>query len=150
MIILGLLLEVMDLSGADLDNVTRPGCQPTPQASRRRPPPRQTANPSSQRSLAGCTGHGKEPNVKKRNEPPHWQHANALRRIPIEVQREGLSLASLQASLRGRWRGLCHPGELGTALRTLGFKRKRRWYDDSGFQSVWRKTRDQNEVANVL
>jgi hypothetical protein len=45
--------------------------------------------------------------------------------IPIEVQREGLSLASLQASLRGRWRGNCHPGELGTALRKLGFKRER-------------------------
>jgi hypothetical protein len=25
----------------------------------------------------------------------------------------------LQASLRGRWRGLCHPGELGLALRKL-------------------------------
>jgi hypothetical protein len=42
--------------------------------------------------------------------------------IPIEIQREGLSLASLQASLRGRSRGLCHPGELGTALRKLGFR----------------------------
>ena len=40
--------------------------------------------------------------------------------IPIEVQREGVALAALQASLRGHWRGNCHPGELGAALRKLG------------------------------
>jgi hypothetical protein len=59
-----------------------------------------------------------------------------LATIPIEIQREGLSLASLQASLRGRWRGNCHPGELGTALRKLGFKRERRWHDDGGLREV--------------
>ena len=41
------------------------------------------------------------------------------------MQREGLSLAALQASLRGRRRGNCHPGELGAALRRLGFARRR-------------------------
>jgi hypothetical protein len=87
MIILGLLLEVTDLSGADLDNVTRPRLPANAASQPAAPPPRQTANPSSQRSLAGCTGHGKEPNVKKRNDPPHWQRANALRRInPTRVQ----------------------------------------------------------------
>jgi hypothetical protein len=60
--------------------------------------------------------------------------ARLLATIPIEVQREGLSLASLQASLRGRWRGNCHPGELGTALRKLGFRRERRW--DGGAASA--------------
>jgi hypothetical protein len=39
--------------------------------------------------------------------------ARLLNTIPIEIQREGFSLASLQASLRGRHRGNCHPGELG-------------------------------------
>jgi hypothetical protein len=34
-----------------------------------------------------------------------------LATIPIEVQRKGLSLAALQASLRGRRRGRCHPGD---------------------------------------
>jgi hypothetical protein len=57
-----------------------------------------------------------------------------LATIPTEVQREGLSLASLQASLRGRWRGNCHPGELGSALRKLGFKRERRWHDDGALK----------------
>jgi hypothetical protein len=59
-----------------------------------------------------------------------------LATIPSEIQREGLSLASLQASLRGRWRGKCHPGELGVALRKLGFTRQRQWHNDGGFQAV--------------
>jgi len=65
--------------------------------------------------------------------------ARLLPAIPIAVQREGLSLPALQTSLRGRWRGNCHPGELGTALRKLGFKRERRWHSDGGFRAVWRK-----------
>jgi hypothetical protein len=61
--------------------------------------------------------------------------------IPMKMHREGLSLASLQVSLRGRWRGNCHPGELGTALRKLGFKRERRWHGGSGFGALWYPTR---------
>jgi hypothetical protein len=58
--------------------------------------------------------------------------------IPIEVQREGLSIAALQASLRGRRRGNCHPGELGAALRRLGFERRRNWGAGAdGFRAVW-------------
>ncbi|MGB8278066.1 MAG: hypothetical protein WCF20_09100 [Methylovirgula sp.] len=60
-----------------------------------------------------------------------------LSKIPVDVQREGLSLSSLQASLRGRWRGNCHPGELGSALRKLGFKRERRWHGGAGFRALW-------------
>jgi hypothetical protein len=60
-----------------------------------------------------------------------------LATIPIEIQRDGLSLSSLQASLRGRWRGNCHPGELGAALRKLGFTRQRQWHADAGFRALW-------------
>lgn len=77
--------------------------------------------------------------ARERLTPLEERLARLLATIPIELQREGLSLSSLQASLRGRWRGNCHPGELGTALRKLGFKRERRWHDGSGFQAVWRK-----------
>lgn len=63
--------------------------------------------------------------------------ARLLATIPVEVQREGLALAQLQASLRGRWRGHCHPGELGAALRKLGFVRARRWRDGAGFSALW-------------
>src|SRR5208337_582312 len=37
-----------------------------------------------------------------------------LATIPIELQREGLSLPTLKASLRGRWRGNAHPGQVRT------------------------------------
>ena len=60
-----------------------------------------------------------------------------LASIPTEVQREGLSLLELQRSLLGRRRGSCHPGELGSALRRLGFVRHRRWTDTDGFKAVW-------------
>jgi hypothetical protein len=51
--------------------------------------------------------------------------ARLLTTIPLDAQREGLSLSTLQASLRGRWRGNAHPGEIGRALRRLGFERRR-------------------------
>jgi hypothetical protein len=60
-----------------------------------------------------------------------------LQTIPIEVQREGLSLRSLQSCLRGRWRGNCHPGELGAALRKLRFERRRLWKSAAGFSARW-------------
>lgn len=65
--------------------------------------------------------------------------ARLLLSIPIEVQREGLSLPALQASLRGRWRGNAHPGELGRALRKAGFVRKRDWSGDNGSGARWFK-----------
>ncbi len=46
--------------------------------------------------------------------------ARLLATIPAEVQREGLSLPTLQAMLKGRRRGTCHQGELGSVLRRLG------------------------------
>lgn len=67
--------------------------------------------------------------------------ARLLTTIQTEVQREGLSLAALQAGLRGRWKGACHPGELGSALRKLGFTRVRRWSGIDGFRAVWLKSR---------
>jgi len=62
-----------------------------------------------------------------------------LATIPLDVQREGLSLSSLQASLRGRSRGNCHPGELGGALRKLGYVRHRDWSGTDGFRAVRRR-----------
>jgi hypothetical protein len=75
--------------------------------------------------------------ARERLTPLEDRLSRLLATIPVEIQREGLSLSSLQASLRGRWRGNCHPGELGTALRRLGFKRERRWHDGAGFRAIW-------------
>ena len=58
--------------------------------------------------------------------------------IPIEVQREGLTLSSLRILLRGRQGGNCHCGELGEALRKLGFERRRDWSgSNGGFHTRW-------------
>ena len=77
--------------------------------------------------------------VRERLTPLETRVSKLLATIPDAVQREGLSLASLQVSLRGRSRGDCHPGELGTALRKLGFTRQRQWRGSNGFPAVWRK-----------
>jgi hypothetical protein len=62
-----------------------------------------------------------------------------LSSIPLDEQRAGLSLATLQISLRGRYRGNAHPGELGRALRKLGFVRERAWRSDTQFSALWRR-----------
>ena len=78
--------------------------------------------------------------ARERLTPLEDRLAKLLATIPAEVQCEGLSLHALQASLKGRWRGSCHPGELGAALRKLGYRRSRRWYDKEGFRALWRAT----------
>jgi hypothetical protein len=75
--------------------------------------------------------------ARERLTPLEHRLARLLATIPPEVQGEGLALPTLQAALRGRWRGNCHPGDLGTALRKLGFTRQRRWRGDAGFQALW-------------
>jgi hypothetical protein len=46
--------------------------------------------------------------------------ARLLVSIPLDVQHEGLSLPALKAALRGRWRGSCHPGDLGPRYASSG------------------------------
>ena len=61
---------------------------------------------------------------------------------PAEVQAAGLSIVELQVMLRppGRNRSCCNAGQLGDALRQLGFVRERRWRDGrSSFRALWRK-----------
>ena len=77
--------------------------------------------------------------ARERLKPLEDRLARVLATIPVEVQRDGLSLAALQAQLRGRWRGSCHPGDLGAALRKLGFTRRRSWRGNEGFQALWLK-----------
>jgi hypothetical protein len=61
----------------------------------------------------------------------------------------GLNVVFAAGAL-ARWRGHCHPGELGAALRKLGFKRERRWRDASGFQALWYPTDKLSCIANRL
>ena len=58
--------------------------------------------------------------------------------IPSTAQREGLSLLDLQYCLRGRKGGLPHIGELGAAMRRLGWQRRRAWSNEkTAFSSKW-------------
>jgi hypothetical protein len=75
--------------------------------------------------------------ARERLTPLEERLARMLATIPVAVQREGLSLPALQDSLRGRWRGNCHPGELGAALRKLGYKRERGWGGGAVFRALW-------------
>ena len=62
--------------------------------------------------------------------------------IPPEVQDEGLSIIAVQTMLRprGSEHSCCTAGQLGDALRRLGFVRERRWRDGrSSFRALWRK-----------
>jgi len=76
--------------------------------------------------------------ARERLTPLEDRLSRLLATIPAELQREGLSLPALQAALRGRWRGKAHPGEIGIALRRLGFVRVRQWSGEEGFQALWR------------
>ena len=61
-----------------------------------------------------------------------------LSQMPEEIVAKGLSLDELRRLLSGKWRGNCHPGELGAALRKLGFVRRRNWSDhEGGFRAKW-------------
>jgi hypothetical protein len=75
--------------------------------------------------------------ARERLKPLEDRLALLLATIPLGVQAEGLSLPTVQAALRGRWRGNCHPGDSGTALRKLGFERRRGWRGGAGFQAQW-------------
>jgi len=74
---------------------------------------------------------------KPERTPSQGRLARLLATIPIELQREGLSLTALQASLKGRARGNWHPGELGAGLRRLGFQRRRNWRGADRFRALW-------------
>jgi hypothetical protein len=79
--------------------------------------------------------------VRAKITPLEDRLARHLANIPIELQREeGLSLASVQVALRGRRGTHAHAGEIGAALRKLGFERKRNWRGGEGFKAVWRRT----------
>ncbi len=106
-------------------------------ASRSLPPAGPSIRPLLQGGLQAFRPSAEAKAARERLTPQDERLTPLLATIPIEVQREGLSLAALQASLRGRRRGHCHPGELGAALRRLGFVRQRDWSGADGFSAVW-------------
>ena len=81
-----------------------------------------------------------EQDARDRLTPLEQRLKTLLRDIPESIQAEGLSLPVIQSMLKGRWRGNAHPGDVGRALRHLGFIRDRRWRgDEIGFRALWVK-----------
>ena len=97
--------------------------------------------------INSLTTYGEQPVPSVCRAAENWREANRpliarlrdlLATIPAEVQSAGLSLRDLQARLKGRKWKTCDHAELGAALRSLGFRRERRWgHSDQGFRAVW-------------
>jgi hypothetical protein len=93
---------------------------------------------------AGCKPAVTEPALckaqawRERLTPLEVRLEKILSEIPGDVQADGLSLHALQQFVKGRWRGNAHPGEIGTAMRHLGWYRTRKWRGDTvGFRALW-------------
>lgn len=77
---------------------------------------------------------------RERLTPLEDRLAKLLTTIPPEIKNQGLSLPAIRNMLAGKWRGKCHPGELGIALRRLGYERRRNWSQGSqSFRALWFK-----------
>jgi hypothetical protein len=105
-------------------------------------------NDTTRDYILSLTAHGAQPAASDTATVEQWREANRpliarlrdlLATIPTEVQRAGLSLRDLQPRLKGRKGKMCDHAELGAALRSLGFRRDRRWSQpDQGFRAVWK------------
>lgn len=75
---------------------------------------------------------------RERLTPLDQRLSKLLATIPIDVKSQGLSLPAIRSMLAGKWRGKCHPGELGLALRRLGYERRRIWSNGGqSFCALW-------------
>ena len=94
---------------------------------------------ASEREAAGLTKESarQSDDARERLTPLEVRLARLLATIPTAVLHEGISLPALQSRLKGRQRGACHPGELGSALRKAGFARRRKWSNEDGFLTLW-------------
>ena len=58
--------------------------------------------------------------------------------IPVASQQQGLTLLELQMRMKGRKGGMPHVGELASALRKLGWIRRRQWSNsEDGLRAKW-------------
>jgi len=75
---------------------------------------------------------------RERMTPLEVRVSKLLTTVPEEIKSQGLSIPTLRNMLAGKWRGKCHPGELGQALRKLGYQRRRNWSEaTSSFSALW-------------
>lgn len=95
----------------------------------------QIANKSAERETGN---HQVVADWAERLTPLEDRLAKLLATIPPEIKSQGLSLPAIRNMLAGKWRGKCHPGELGIALRRLGYERRRNWAaGKQSFSALW-------------
>src|SRR5690242_7313948 len=83
--------------------------------------------------------------ARSASQPPELEFTplrNRLQRLlddlPEATKRAGLPLHAITERLRGRVCSRAHPGEVGTAFRELGWRRRRCWRgDQGGFRALW-------------
>lgn len=93
---------------------------------------------AEQKAAAAKAAECKAQAWRERLTPLEVRLEKILSEIPADVRTDGLSLHALQQFVKGRRRGNAHPGELGTALRRLGWQRTRQWRgDEIGFRARW-------------
>jgi hypothetical protein len=71
-----------------------------------------------------------------------------LKEIPEQILWDGITISYLQSRLRGRRGGMAHVGELGRALRSLGYERVRSWNHREELSVIWRK-KDGRRVEDI-
>lgn len=75
---------------------------------------------------------------RERLTPIDVRLARTLDSIPAEVRQQGISLPSLVPLLKGRYRERPRAGDIGDALRRMGWTRTRKWRCEAeGFRALW-------------
>jgi hypothetical protein len=65
---------------------------------------------------------------------------NYFRQLVVAIETTPVFLKTLAVLCTQQRRVLGHTGELGTALRKLGFTRQRQWHPGRGFRALWYPT----------
>ena len=93
----------------------------------------------------GVTNESSIAQWRERLTPLEDRLARLISSLPEEIKAQGLALNDLRRLLSGKWRGNCHPGELGSALRKLGYVRRRNWtVGEEGFEAKWHLSDSKN------
>ena len=96
-----------------------------------------TADNTRREEAAKAETEAKEAAWRERLVPVEVRLRKLLAEIPLAIQQEGLALSELRKSRRGRWRGNAHVGEVGGALRALGYERRRDWRSEGSLCARW-------------
>ena len=80
----------------------------------------------------------KEQSFRERMTPLPIRVRKFAATIPAAVQLQGVPMAVFVDNLAGKYRGHANPGDIGRALRSMGWIRIRKWRSEhDGFTALW-------------